>query len=224
MFDNDGLLLDTEQAWTRAETDLFERYGLAFGPEHKRDLLGSSGAQAAAELERMLGQPGRGGELLAELDELVMEELLAGVPPRPGALELLRAVRSAGVPVGLASNSSRPFVERALDVAGLANGHFDTVVTADDVSVAQARAGRLPGRLRRPRGAAGARRGARGLAPGRRLSPRRGDVRDRRPVLPRNAAGGRLARGALARRPERRRGPGRGRLIAPSHQPRSQRA
>ena len=134
VFDNDGLLLDTEEAWTRAETDLFERYGLAFGSEHKRDLLGSSGAHAGAKLERMLGQPGRGGQLLAELDELVMEELLAGVPPRPGALELLRAVRSAGIAVGLASNSSRPFVERALAVADLANGHFDTVVTADDVS------------------------------------------------------------------------------------------
>jgi HAD superfamily hydrolase (TIGR01509 family) len=64
---------------------------------------------------------------------LVMDEALAGVRPRPGALALLRAIREAGVPIGLASNSSREFVERVLSVAGLLNGHFDLIVTADDV-------------------------------------------------------------------------------------------
>lgn len=133
VFDNDGLLLDTEQAWTRAETILFERHGETFTAAHKRDLIGSSRAQSAAKVERMLRLPGRGEALMDELHELVMAELTAGVPPRPGALELLRAVRAAGVPVGLASNSSREFVDRALSVSQLADDHFDVVVTADDV-------------------------------------------------------------------------------------------
>jgi HAD superfamily hydrolase (TIGR01509 family) len=133
VFDNDGLLLDTEQAWTRAETALFERHGNTFTAEHKRELIGGSREQSAAKLERMLGLPGQGMALMDELHDLVMEELTAGVPARPGALELLRAIRAAGLPVGLASNSSREFVERALSVAGLADGHFDVVVTADDV-------------------------------------------------------------------------------------------
>jgi HAD superfamily hydrolase (TIGR01509 family) len=133
VFDNDGLMLDTEHAWTRAETTLFERHGETFSSEHKRELIGSSRAQSATKVERMLALPGHGDALMDELHELVMEELMAGVPPRPGALELLRAVRAAGVPVGLASNSSREFVDRALSVAQLADGHFDVVVTADDV-------------------------------------------------------------------------------------------
>ena len=133
VFDNDGLLLDTEEVWTRAEATLFERYGTSFTMEHKRSLLGTSVATSAAKIEEMLGRPGRGMEMMEELHELVMEEALAGVSPRPGALELLNAVRDAGVPVGLASNSSREFVERVLSVAGLLNGHFDLIVTADDV-------------------------------------------------------------------------------------------
>jgi HAD superfamily hydrolase (TIGR01509 family) len=133
VFDNDGLMLDTEQAWTRAETVLFERHGETFTAEHKRELIGSSRKQSAAKVERMLGLPGQGEQLMDELHDLVMQELTAGVPPRPGALELLRAVRAAGVPVGLASNSSREFVERALSVSQLADGQFDVVVTADDV-------------------------------------------------------------------------------------------
>lgn len=134
VFDNDGLLLDTEDAWTRAQVTLFERYGKSFGEDHKRSLLGTSAATAAVKLEEMLGLPGRGLELMAECHQLVMEEALAGVPPRPGALELLAAVRKAGRPVGLASNSSREFVERVLSVAGLLNGNFDLIVTADEVA------------------------------------------------------------------------------------------
>ena len=133
VFDNDGLLLDTEEAWTRAETALFERHGSTFTIDHKRDLIGTSPTTSAAKLELMLGMPGQGAALMEELHQQVMEEALAGVPPRPGALELVEAVRAAGLPVGVASNSARAFVERVLSVAGLLDGHFDVVVTADDV-------------------------------------------------------------------------------------------
>jgi HAD superfamily hydrolase (TIGR01509 family) len=133
VFDNDGLLLDTEEAWTRAESELFARHGAVFTGAHKRELIGTSMARSALKLELMLDRPGRGVALMEELHGLVMEEALAGIAPRPGALELLEAVRMAGLPVGLASNSAREFVERVLSVAGLANGHFDVVVTADEV-------------------------------------------------------------------------------------------
>ena len=48
VFDNDGLLLDTEHAWTRAETELFGRHGETFTAEHKRELIGTSREQSAA--------------------------------------------------------------------------------------------------------------------------------------------------------------------------------
>jgi HAD superfamily hydrolase (TIGR01509 family) len=134
VFDNDGLLLDTEEAWTRAETTLFERHGSTFTEEHKRSLIGSARGPAAAKLEDMLGRPGGGEALMDELHDLVMEEALGGVSPRPGALELLDALAAAGMPVAVASNSIRPFVERVLGGAGLLDGRFRTVVTADDVA------------------------------------------------------------------------------------------
>jgi HAD superfamily hydrolase (TIGR01509 family) len=133
IFDNDGLLLDTETAWTRAEQDLFERHGQEFTMEHKRALLGNSKGVAEGKLESMLSLPGQGPRLLDELEELVMEEALAGVPPRPGSGELVEALVDAGARVGLASNSSRPFVERTLDVSGIPASSFAVIVTADDV-------------------------------------------------------------------------------------------
>jgi HAD superfamily hydrolase (TIGR01509 family) len=130
LFDNDGLLLDTEVLWTRAEVTLFERYGATFTIEHKRELIGTSGPVTEAKVERMLGQPGRGAALMAEMHQLVMEEAAQGVEPMPGAVELLDAL---AVPVGVASNSPRTFVERTLEVSGLRE-RFGCVLSADDVA------------------------------------------------------------------------------------------
>jgi HAD superfamily hydrolase (TIGR01509 family) len=135
VFDNDGLLLDTEESWTRAERTLFERRGLEFTPEHKRQLLGTSAKAAAALLEETFDAPGRGRLLIAELGMLVLAEMSRYADPRPGALELLALLRDAAIPVALASNSPRMLVNRALATAGIAQDTFAAIVTADMVAV-----------------------------------------------------------------------------------------
>ncbi len=135
VFDNDGLLLDTEEAWTRAERRLFAAAGRRFTIEHKRSLLGSARAVAATKLEAMLERPGHGEALMDELHELVMQEALRGIAPRPGALELLASLERAGVPLAVASNSERAFLERTLASAGLLeDGPFAAIVSATDVA------------------------------------------------------------------------------------------
>jgi HAD superfamily hydrolase (TIGR01509 family) len=131
LFDNDGLTLDTEPAWTRAETALFARYGQAFTMDHKRALLGTAPIESARKLERMLGQPGP--VLSDELYELAVEEVRVGVTPMPGAVALLAALKDAGVAVGLVSNARRRFVETGLRAAGMYDT-FAVIVTADDVA------------------------------------------------------------------------------------------
>ena len=133
VFDNDGLLLDTEDAWTRAEVTLFTRHGSAFTAAHKRDLIGSSHLIAAGKLELMLDQPGQGLALMAELHDLVMEEALGPVAPRPGAVALVDALLAAGTPIALASNSPRVFVERVLNSAGML-GRFEVLLGGDEVA------------------------------------------------------------------------------------------
>jgi HAD superfamily hydrolase (TIGR01509 family) len=133
VFDNDGLLLDTEVAWTRAETALFERHGLTFTDDHKRDLIGSSHAIAAGRLEVMLAQPGKGPALMAELHAMVMAEAAHDVEPRPGAVELVDALNAAGIPVAVASNSPRDFLDLVLRTSGMAE-RFTVTVAGDEVA------------------------------------------------------------------------------------------
>jgi HAD superfamily hydrolase (TIGR01509 family) len=133
VFDNDGLLLDTESVWTRAERDLFERRGLDFTPADKRQLVGTSAAVAGSILERRLGEPGRAVALVEELNELVVAELEHGVEAMVGARELLHRLKLRGTPIGLVSNSPLAFVRRSLEIVGF-DDRFDVVISAHEVA------------------------------------------------------------------------------------------
>jgi HAD superfamily hydrolase (TIGR01509 family) len=133
VFDNDGLLLDTESVWTRAEQDLFERRGLEFTPADKRELVGTSAEIAGGVLERRLGEAGRAAALIEELNELVVAELEHGVEAMLGAADLLQALKTRGTPIALVSNSPLIFVRRSLEIVGFED-RFDVVVSAHEVS------------------------------------------------------------------------------------------
>jgi HAD superfamily hydrolase (TIGR01509 family) len=136
LFDNDGLLLDTESVWSRAEQTLFERRERTFTIEHKRALVGSSEKIAGRKLALFLDEPGREQEIMEELNVLVLNELEGGVDPMVGAVELVELLRGEGVPVGLVSNSPRRFIERSHEVA--ATGiEFDVVISGHEVPAAK---------------------------------------------------------------------------------------
>jgi len=133
VFDNDGLLLDTESVWTRAEEDLFELRGAEFTPADKLKLVGTSAEIAGGILESRLGEPGRAAELIEELNELVVAELEHGVEAMLGARELLERLRGQKVPLGLVSNSPLRFVLRSIELAGF-EGFFEVILSAHEVA------------------------------------------------------------------------------------------
>jgi HAD superfamily hydrolase (TIGR01509 family) len=133
VFDNDGLLLDTESVWTRAEQDLFDRRGLEFTQRDKRELVGTSAAIAGRLLEKRLGEPGQAEALIEELNALVVAELEHGVEAMVGARELLHVLRERGTPIGLVSNSPLVFVRRSLEIVGFTD-RFDVILSAHEVA------------------------------------------------------------------------------------------
>jgi HAD superfamily hydrolase (TIGR01509 family) len=132
IFDNDGLLLNTEVVWSRAEEVLFSRRGLEFTLAHKQEVVGTSAQAAGAAFERHLGEPGRAAEIVAELDDLVFVELERGIEAMPGALDLVAELRGREMPIAIASNSPARFIARALELVGL-DGVFATAVSGHEV-------------------------------------------------------------------------------------------
>jgi HAD superfamily hydrolase (TIGR01509 family) len=132
VFDLDGVLLESEIAWTRAETDLFARYGQPYGDVEKRLLIGGSLADTGRTLERLLVADRTADQLVEELVELAAVEFAQGVIPMPGAVELIDELRGRR-PIAVASNSLRRLVDLALDGSGL-DGAFDAVIASDEVA------------------------------------------------------------------------------------------
>jgi HAD superfamily hydrolase (TIGR01509 family) len=132
VFDCDGLLVDTEPAWTVAEVAIFAENGFEFGPAQKRMVIGRSITASTDLMAEYFGRPGIGPGLVDHLLELVEEQLLLGVGPMPGVVELLDAIGDR-VPIAVASNSSRRFLDVSLAGSGLTS-RFGVTVSADDVT------------------------------------------------------------------------------------------
>jgi len=131
VFDCDGLLVDTETLWTRAERELFRRHGRAFTADDKKALLGTGWLAGGRVLERLLDRPGDAEELSQTLLGLVTEEVEQGVDALPGALELVEELRGR-LPIAVASNSPRGFVDAVLARGGFVDS-FDAYVTGDQL-------------------------------------------------------------------------------------------
>lgn len=132
VFDNDGLLLDTEPCWTIAQEELFAAHGRQFGLAAKQEIVGTSPATVAPILARLLGQPERGRALSDEMYERALTHISAGAAPRPGALELVAGLRAAGTPIAVASNAPRAHLLAGLRRVGLTDA-FAVILGVDDV-------------------------------------------------------------------------------------------
>jgi HAD superfamily hydrolase (TIGR01509 family) len=133
VFDMDGLLLDTELLWHRAETELFARHRAEFSWDDKMAVIGSSFSFTADYFADRLGLPrDQGPALVDEMVSLMEAQLREQVDSRPGAVELVERLRGR-TRLGLASNSPRHLVDSALATARITDA-FDAIVTSDDVA------------------------------------------------------------------------------------------
>jgi HAD superfamily hydrolase (TIGR01509 family) len=128
----DGTLVDSEKVWDIALNELAERAGGRLSVAARQAMIGSNMARTMRLMREDLGQPDRDEPADVEwLTDRVFELFGKGLVWRPGALELLHAVRAAGLPTALVTSTGRKLVEVALDTLGREN--FDVVVCGDEV-------------------------------------------------------------------------------------------
>jgi HAD superfamily hydrolase (TIGR01509 family) len=130
-WDMDGTLVDTEPYWLTAETALVESYGGVWSTEDGLQLVGSSLERSAIILQSRGVSMGV-VEIVEVLTDRVLEQIRISVPWRPGARELLQALRDAGVPTALVTMSIGRMAEHVADSLGFTG--FDAIVSGEQVS------------------------------------------------------------------------------------------
>ncbi|MEV4718987.1 HAD family phosphatase [Micromonospora noduli] len=136
LFDMDGTLVDSEKLWDVALQELAKEYGGELSVDARQSIIGTAMAESMRILHDDLGQPERDPEISAAwINARILDLFRTGLRWRPGAFDLLRAVRVAGIPTALVTSSPRALVEIALDTLGRDN--FDTVVAGDEVVAAK---------------------------------------------------------------------------------------
>jgi len=134
LFDMDGLLVDSEPLWTIGEIELAEHLGGSWSDELKTAIIGTRLDTAIRTILEWYDVPRDGADvdaamafLLNRMVELYHDQL----PLMPGALDLIDALRTAGIATALVSSSYRVLVDAVLD--GVGRDRFDLTLAGDEV-------------------------------------------------------------------------------------------
>jgi len=131
----DGTIVDTEPYWMAAEEELVGSFAGTWTHDDALQLVGS-GLWESARIFQDHGVALDADAIVEWLTRRVREQLEEfGLPWRPGARELLEALREASVPAALVTMSVRSMAD---DVIRQIPFHaFDAIVTGDSVANAK---------------------------------------------------------------------------------------
>jgi HAD superfamily hydrolase (TIGR01509 family) len=131
LWDMDGTLVDTEPYWIAAEYALVAEHGGRWTDEDARALVGNPLPVSALYLQRSGGVDLPVETIVERLLDHVVADVRRHLPWRPGAQELLGALRAADVPCALVTMSYARLTDAV--VSALEPGAFGAVVPGDQV-------------------------------------------------------------------------------------------
>jgi sugar-phosphatase len=120
IFDMDGLLIDSEPLWRRAEIEVFESVGLRLTEEDCEQTTGLRTDEIVGywyDRRPWAGPPP--DTVVSDIDSRAAELITEHGAPLPGAVEAVRRVQDAGHPTALASSSSVFIIETVLGTLGI---------------------------------------------------------------------------------------------------------
>jgi HAD superfamily hydrolase (TIGR01509 family) len=131
IFDLDGVLMDSEQAWNGAKEALVREAGGAWRPEAPTAMMGMSSPEWSAYLRDELGVPLELDAINRDVVRRMIDAYRSHLPLLPGAGDAVRAL-AARWPLGLASSSNREVIDLVLELAGFA-GSFRVAISSEEV-------------------------------------------------------------------------------------------
>ena len=132
IFDQDGLMFDTEAIFSRAWEQAAETLGIVIPDGFRAAVCGSSGEGTVQIIRTWI--PDADPDVLLELIYRISYEIQSRtLPEKPGLHEILDFFRSHGVKMAVASSSHRRPIERNLERSGV-RPYFEAVISGEDIS------------------------------------------------------------------------------------------
>lgn len=133
IFDMDGLLIDSEQAWEKADAELFRRYNKKHTPEINKHIMGKKPRENVAYFIKEFGFESTVDELLEERLALVYEVLLADLSLMEGAEALVYALHEQKYKMAIATSGHSPKRAREITEKLGLDSYMTVIVSGDDV-------------------------------------------------------------------------------------------
>ena len=127
LFDMDGVLVFSEDAWFSVYNATLTYFGHAAISREDFDAIYGNGTEA----DRAMYMPERTGREIDAAYARFFADRLDAIRVNPEAAGVLGALRAAGVRTALATNTNRPLADRILSIAGFAP-LLDAVASANE--------------------------------------------------------------------------------------------
>jgi HAD superfamily hydrolase (TIGR01509 family) len=132
VFDLDGVLVDSEQAWDAARRDVVARHGGTWKDSATRDMLGMSSPEWSRYVVDELGAQLTPEQVNAAVVDAMLVRYREALPLLPGAGEAVRRLAD-DFALGLASSSNREVIDLVLGEMGVRE-EFMAVVSSEEVA------------------------------------------------------------------------------------------
>ena len=132
IFDMDGVIIDSEPLWEKAERILLARRGIDYNPTYRDKIVGLNQKDSGRLLKETFNLPETIEELLSERIDLIVRIYEEELELVPGIKSFLRELKENGFLIAMASSSPLRVINLVLNKFSL-NEFFSVVVSGESV-------------------------------------------------------------------------------------------
>lgn len=132
IFDMDGTLLDAMPVWEQASERYLNKRGITVKEKLSEVLFSMSMPQGAAYVKEKYGLSEEIDEIIAGVNEIVIEAYRNEIEPKKGVRNFLEGLKQKGIVMAVATSTDRQMAEAALFRTGLAP-YFMQIFTCTEV-------------------------------------------------------------------------------------------
>ncbi len=131
LFDMDGTLIDSIWIWGEIDIEYLGKHGYEVPSGLQQEIEGMSFSECAAYFKERFRIPDSVEMIKTEWIERAKDKYAHEIPLKPGAKRFLKYLKEQGIPMGIATSSSRELLDTAMEALGRSD-YMDSCMTSGE--------------------------------------------------------------------------------------------